>query len=289
MRESEGKAAKGRQRSEDGGSVKQKRRKARRKSDWIVIVDVPKLLRFLALTVMSVLAVLSILQVVKRVLPVREFSVVGISVYEPLEIVSASGVRRGDLLYLLDEDEIEARILEECPYLLSAKVKPIFPNKLRIEIEGRNAQWYIDVSGTKYALDSDLVVLDEVGKTDGLTQLLLPNVKSVMCGSVPKFSESDTELKKTLEVIAAIRQCSFRSRLTLVDLESRWDIRIQVDGAYEVLMGDTSDFEAKLLAVEQILDSERLRESVGGEIDVSLPQTPAVKPIYPKGSGSEEK
>ena len=265
-----------------------KRKNRRQKNDWIVIVDVPKLVRFLAILVMSVLAILSVFQIVKRFLPVREFSVVGMSDYEQSEIIRASGVSRGALLYSLDEKEIEARILEKCPYLSSVKVKAIFPNELRFQVEGKSARWYIDVAGTKYALDADLVVLDEIVETDGLTKLVLPNVKSVLVGSVPKFSDSETELKKTLEVLYALRGSSFQTRLTEVNLESRWDIRVVVDGSYSVVMGDMSDFEAKLLAVEEILNHRLPEHCVGGEMDVSLPQNPAFKPIY-SSSATEDK
>ena len=183
--------------------------------------------------------------------------------------------------------EIEERLLEKCPYLASVKVETVFPNELRFRVEGKNARWYIDVSGTMYALDANLVVLDEIVDTNGLTRLVLPNVKSVMCGSVPKFSDSETELKKTLEVINAIRSSSFQTRLTEVDLESRWDIRIEVDGSYSVIMGDMSDFEAKLLAVEEILKHAQANNCVGGELDVSLPQNPAFKPIYSSESSTK--
>ena len=155
---------------------KRKPERGRRKSDWVVIVDVPKLVRFLALLVMSVLAILSVFQAVKRFLPVREFSVVGISEYERAEIIRASGVKPGEMLYSLDKKDIEKRVLEECPYLASVKVKTVFPNKLQFQVEGKQARWYIDVSGTKYSLDVNLVVLDEIVETDGLIKLVLPNV-----------------------------------------------------------------------------------------------------------------
>jgi len=258
-------------------------KKAPKKRDVAVIVSIVLTL------IMAALAIVSLLHVTKRVLPVQKFSVVGISVYETAEIINASGVKRGDLLYSLDEEKIEARILERCPYLSSVRVKAVYPTELRIEVEGRYARWYIDVSDTLYALDGDLVVLDEVSTTDGLTKLVLPNVKKVLCGSVPEFSESETELKKTLEVISAIRESSIQSRLTEVNLESRWDIRLVVDGSYHVVMGDMSDLEAKLMAVEEILTNNLPENCVGGKLDVSIPQNPAFQPIYSSsGSGGGE-
>ncbi len=252
----------------------------RKKADLIVIVDVKKLVRLLIVFVMTALVAFAALQVIKRFLPVKEFSVQGISVYESTDIINASGVKRGDLLYALDEKELASRVLQKCPYLADVKVKAVFPNELRFEVTGRNVRWYMDVSGTLYALDNDLVVLDEIGKPDGLTKLVLPNVKRVLCGSVPQFSESETELKKTLEVISEIRKSALQSRLTEVNLESRWSIQLVVDGTFTVTLGDMSDLASKLLAAEEILLRNLPKNCIGGALDVSIPQHPAFKPIY---------
>ena len=255
----------------------QAKRPKRKKNDWIVIVDVPMLLRVCAVVLMAALALVSLFFVVRRVLPVREFSVVGISPYESAEIIAASGVKRGDLLYSLDENKIEARILEKCPYLISVKIEPIFPNKLRFEVSARNARWYIDVEGSKYALDTNLAVIDETGNAHGLTKLILPNLREVIGGDVPQFGDSDTERKKTLETIAVIRSSSLFPRLTEVDLESRWDIRLVVDGVFSVVMGDRSDLEAKLKVLERILTEEMPQNCVGGSLDISNPELPTAK------------
>ena len=161
------------------------------------------------------------------------------------------------------------RILFECPYLESVEVVPRFPNRLEIRVEGKVAQWYMEFAGTKYALDGNFVVMEETIKTDGMTKLLLPNVQSALVGQVPVFGQSETEIKKTAEVLSAIRQTTFKSRLTLVDLESRWDIQLEVDGAFQILMGDMTDFEAKLRAVESILAEKNLSRYTSGQIVIT--------------------
>ena len=133
-----------------------------------------------------------------------------------------------------------------------------------------------------YALDGDLVVVSETHSTQGLTKLVLPHLSTVRIGQVPSFGESETEIKKTLELISAIRQTTFKARLSEVDLTSRWDIHLTVDGSYSVTVGDMSDFSAKLRAVEAILNSETGQRSVGGSIDVSVPASPAFSPVFPK-------
>lgn len=260
--------------------AERKQRKRKKRPDVVILVNVPKLVRFIALLVMIVLAILTALHLVKQVMPLKSYAVEGISVYESVDIFNASGLKMGDLLYKIDEDAVEERILDACPYLASVELRPIFPTKLQFSVVGRSARWYIDVSGTKYALDGDMFVMDDVGDVKGLTKLILPNVKTVLVGEVPRFGESESELKKTLEILAQIRESSFQTRLSEVNLESRWAISVEVDGSYRILMGDASDFSAKLRAVEEILTSHLPEGCVGGEIDVSMPQNPAFKPIY---------
>ncbi len=251
-----------------------------RKKKRVIYVNVRKLTLLCVTVGMCLLAVLSSALLIRSFLKLDRFEVTGISAYDREMLINASGVKRGDRLYSLDRKEIEERILKECPYLESVTVKPKFPNTLRISAEGKSGQWYIELSGVKYALDGNLSVIAETVKTDGMTKLILPNVKSVMVGSVPEFGNSETERKKTLEVISAIRSTTFKARLTEVDLESRWDISIVVDGCFEVYLHDMSDFEGKLKAVEKVLNSDRLKGAVGGVIDASDPGSVGVIPIY---------
>lgn len=227
--------------------------------------------RLLALVItvaMCLLSIISVVLIVKRFLTVQKFDIVGVSVYDEMDLANVAGIRRGVPLYSLDCDALEEKILEECPYLDTVEVELRFPNKVRFRVEGRIAQWYLDISGTKYALDANLVVMTETDEVEGVTRLILPSVKSAMYGEVPSFGNSETEVKKTLEVISAIRQTTFKTRLTDVDLESRWDIWLTVDGSYRVSMGDSSDFEAKLRAVETILGKDEIKNYTEGTITI---------------------
>ena len=109
---------------------------------------------------------------------------------------------------------------------------------------------------------------------------MLPNLKSLISGELPEFGADETEIRKALELIAAIQSSTLKSRLTLVDMESRFDVNIIVDGKYNVYMGDISNVEEKLTAIEKILKSDKLKNYVGADIDASIPETISVKPIY---------
>ena len=249
----------------------ERREKAKKSREFRVFGVKVKGYRLLALVItvaMCLLSVVSVALIIKRFLTVQKFDIVGVSVYDEMDLANASGIRRGMPLYSLDCEALESKILEECPYLDTVEVELRFPNKVRFRVEGRTAQWYLDISGTKYALDANLVVMTEINEAEGVTRLLLPSVKSAMYGEVPSFGNSETEVKKTLEVVSAIRQTAFKARLTEVDLESRWDIWLTVDGSYRVSMGDSSDFEAKLRAVESILRQNEIQNYPEGTVTI---------------------
>ncbi len=250
-----------------------------KKHQRVITVNVYRLMMVAITVLLCVMALLSAFFLIRRFLPVSAFRVVGVSVYEREDLISASGVKYGDSLYGLDKKAIEEKIIKACPYLSSVKLKTKFPNTLQIEVEGRSAQWYIELSDEYYALDGNLMVMAKTLKTQGLTKLILPNVKEVVLNQVPSFGNSETEIKKTLEVVSAIRQTTFKSQITQVDLTSRWDIWVTVEGKYEVYMHDMNDFEAKLKAVEELLKSGKLNGISEASIDASNPAHLDVKPI----------
>ncbi len=249
----------------------ERREKTPRSREFRVFGIKVKGYRILAVVItvaMCLLTIVSVALIVKRFLTVQKFDIVGVSIYDEMELASVAGIKRGMPLYSLDCDALEKKLLEECPYLDTVEVEQRFPNKVRFRVEGRNAQWYLDISGVKYALDANLLVMTETDEVEGVTHLILPSVKSAMYGEVPSFGNSETEVKKTLEVISALRQTPFKTRITEVDLESRWDVWLTVDGCYRVSMGDVSDFEAKLRAVESILDEEEIKNYTEGTITI---------------------
>lgn len=265
-----------------------KRKNARPKQDIIVEVDVRKLVRFLVLLLMALILLVCAYFVGRRFLTVKSYSVSGVSEYDLQEIVNASDVRLGSRLYLLDRKEIEEKILEECPYIYAVKVRAKFPNRLHFEVEGNVAHWYIDVAGTHYALDGDLNVLDRTLDTKGMARLVLPNLKSVLVGELPVFGESQTEVKKTLELVSVLRESPLAPRLTMADISDRTDIVIEVDGAYTVRLGDSSDLASKLREVDAVLATDRVKNAGGGEINASVPGAVAFKPNKESAKESEE-
>ena len=252
--------------------------------DIVIEVDV-KRVGFLAVTVfMCLLLTLSVFLFIRGFLPVSDFELRGIAAYyDRDDLIAASGVEFGDKLYDVDVKAVEQKIISSCPYIEDIDVDRVFPNKLRFEVVEKTPQWYIEITGDFYVLDSDLTVLQESTAEDilrgrGLTKLTLPSVKSAICGSLPVFGADDLEIKRSCEIINTLRSHKIKERITDVDISNRFAISIILDGSYYVHLGDTSLLKAKLDALAEMLTPEICAKYPSADIDMSSPSTPSLLP-----------
>lgn len=211
------------------------------------------------LVVMTLLALLCLIKVVLGFMPVEKFELQGDTHYELVEIRNSSGIGKGEKLYRINEKKAEENIIKGCPYVKSVKIKQKFPNTVVFVIEERESGWYIQVGENFYGLDYDLRILNETYLEDefierGLTKLTLPELESGIVGELPKFASEDEQLlTETLEIIEAFRSHEIKSRLTGLDVSNRFEIKLEIDNAYEVYFGDMTSFDIKVKALTEVL------------------------------------
>lgn len=242
---------------------------------------------FVALTVlMCLLALLSLLFVFLRFVGIGRFEIKGSTEYRLSELISASGLRTGDAMFSVNEKQAEEKLLDGCPYLKSVKVKKKFPNRVCFEVEERILGWYLCVGDDFYALDYDMMVLLETYDEEalierGLTRLVLPELESVMCDYLPQFGRGDEQLvSQTLKIIDVFRNHQIKQRLTYLDLSNRFEIKLTVDSAFEVNIGDTVDIETKLLTALSTIQRGKEKGYAGGELNMITPTSFSFKGYF---------
>lgn len=241
-------------------------------------------------SVMSVMALVCLLCVVFRFIGIGSFEIEGETDYKLSELISVSGLRTGDRLYEVDEKKAEERLLESCPYLKSVNVKKKFPNKICFEVEERVLGWYIEIGEDYYALDFDLLVLLETYSEEslierGLTKLVLPELESAMCDYLPEFGRGDEHLvSETLKIVDIFRSHDVKQRMTRLDLSNRFEIKLTVDGSFEVSLGDISNIETKLKTVIEVIETQLDNGYVGGEINMITPTSYSFKGVFAEQS-----
>lgn len=254
-------------------------RSSKEKKDIVVEVDTVSLTRLVITVLMAAVALFCVFMFVRSFLPVNKFEIDGVMtyrIYDNADLVGAAGIKRGDRLYGIDLDKAEEKILEECVYIEKVELVRKFPNKLVIKVEEKLPHWYIELAGKYYSLDSELEVIEEVASDTsyvlaGVTKLELPNLKRVVVDELPSFGESKLEIEKTVEVVSTLRETPFKSRISGVDLRSRFNIYMQIDGNKEVYMGDATNMKSKIDALAAVIESLGENDTGVAYIDASNP------------------
>ncbi len=222
-------------------------------------------------------------------LPVTKVELSGVTDFDRAEIVRLSGIEMGDKLYSIKTDEVEEHLMMVCPKFEKVEVKTKFPNTVVFKVTEKIPMWYIDIADSYYVLDSKLEVIDEVQTKEhfaemGVPELVLPEVRSVILGELPVFgdpeNEDKTDVECALEFISAVQGTTFKARITAVDVSNRFDVRIVIDGKYYVQMGDSTNTEAKLKAVNAIITSDKLKDCDAAEIYAADPAPVTYRPLY---------
>jgi hypothetical protein len=247
------------------------------------------------LVLMSLLALICLAKVILGFMPVKHFKVEGDTHYDISEIISASGIRSGDKLYRIDEKKAVQKLVKDCPYIKTTKIKQKFPNTVCFVVQEQEPGWYIQVGKDFYGLDYDMKVLLETYIEDdfidrGLTKLTLPELEEVIVGELPRFASGDEHLiEETLKIIDAFRTHEMKGILTGLDISNRFEIKLEIDNSYDVYFGDMTSFDVKMKALTEVLKKSSVEYGYGGGTitwDESY-GTFALKGVFPDPSETE--
>ena len=236
-----------------------KRAESKPKSGRLRRILLSKQFCITVLIVMSLLALICLIKLIFGFMPVRNYKVEGVTSYNITELISASGIKEGDLLYKINEQEVEQKMVRKCPYLKTVKIKQEFPNTVCFVVEEEETGWYVQVGYDFYALDYNLKVLFETYDENPLierklTKLTLPELEEIMVGELPIFAGEDEQLKKeTLQIIDAFRTHEMKGILTGLDLSNRFEIKLQIDTKFDVYFGDMTSFDIKMKALTGVI------------------------------------
>ena len=189
--------------------------------------------------------------------------VVGESRYDPQEIISLSGVEKGENLITIDTAEGEAAIMSRMPYLETVQIKRKIPSTVNIEVTEAQAAGCI-------AYQNQYVIISGSGMVLELAQAPLEGVP-VIKGAAIKEAELSEEIvledETVLTLISDIetaRAAAGLASVTELDLTNPVSPTITYDGRIIIKLGMPTDLEYKLQTAVDMKTAQR------GTLDVSL-------------------
>ncbi len=193
------------------------------------------------------------------------------------DVIEASGIKKGQSVFFINEDDVKASIEKNVPYAKVNSVEVRFPNKVIFHVEERSAYCYVSSGDEMYVCDEDLKILDIVNSTSQtLIEIKGVSVEGKSAGdfvSSPRLKEAFTCFNNWCEIDG--------KQFTLADVEASVIRAIEVvnnDLVIKTAKGFTAKiYEGSLFRKEVILfmgylleiDAESLN---AGRADFSLLQ-----------------
>lgn len=219
---------------------------------------------------LAAITVAFVLVAYKLFFVVKVIDVEGSDAYTVDEVIKAAGVEVGDNLYSFDAGEAERQISFFLPYIKSAKIKRVMPQKLTITVDDDDPIFVADIWGDNVVLSAGLRVLEsDTDNTEGLVRLVLPPVDYSVAGSVIRFTDERQQrfIRNTVSELLA-SEMMMNGLIGRVDLSDEYDIKMVSSDKYLLKFGGDADLDLKLKMVYKTVTSNKFTEGVAS-IDLS--------------------
>ena len=216
----------------------------------------------ITVAVFSVLLVVFAVFDVFSIQHVRWIVVNGESRYTDEEIIEASGIKTGELLYSVNKKETEQKILDGAPYVKKVSIIRAFATVF-INLTSDEPKYYTEVSGEYFILSKDLRVLERrltKGDAENLTKLILPELSTVVVGRYAEYGETGKNGYVT-ETLGYFSEIYKGEKITEIGLANRFDgVYAIFDDKIKIIFGDADNFEElkdKASRAQEIFEKNR--------------------------------
>ena len=196
--------------------------------------------------------------------------------YDEKTIEQVCGIKKGDVLFTVDTDKVAQKIERELPHAISVTVQRDYPGTLKIHVKETDADFCFEISGQYVAVSKELKVLAimesraEMLESYGeLLPIKLPAIRNAVAGQILSFIDQK-DSKFIPELLYTLEMCNMRQQITSIDASVRFDIRLNYMDCFEIKLGDTKEFETKLIFAGQI--AKKFEKGTVGTIDVKDPE-----------------
>ncbi len=198
--------------------------------------------------------------------------------YTSETLSAACGINVGDKLFGLsvDEDELTAALKKQFPYIKSAELKRVIPNRVVITVVEEAPAFVSEIYGQYALISSELRVLEltEEKPDTECIRLVLPDVKNAVEGQVIEFKTDVFGVVK--KACDAVMSESMAEGTSLLNIADRFNIWIAYENRYKLMIGDINDIEVKLTLAFEIMKDEVFEGGNKGTIYLDNINSPSV-------------
>lgn len=187
------------------------------------------------------------------------------------EILSCSGVEKGDNLFRVKKSRVEEKLLATYSYIDTVTISKKFPTTLVIDVDVHTPAMLVELGEDHFLLAPDtkvLKVLEEGEEVpDGVCKIETNGIDECIQGELLKF-ENEEDASVLVEIYRAFQDVGIANRLTWLDTRNKFDIDAVVEKRFEIIFGSNEGKEAKAELLSQVLAGD-IWTDASGIIDVS--------------------
>ncbi len=179
-------------------------------------------------------------------------------------IKSLSGLSEGQNIFRFINSQIEENIKEE-PYIESAKVSRVLPNKINIEVEERKRDFSLEFLNGYAYINNQGYILEINNDKAGLPVIQGATTKEENIVPGNRLETEDLErLEVAIQILNACKSQGLDGKVTSIDITDKNEYSIYMEEEKKTIyLGDGSNLGDKILWVQAILKDNEGKE---GEI-----------------------
>ena len=215
------------------------------------------------------------------VFTVREIRIVGNSAFSAAEVIRQSGIKLGDSMLSLKEEDVQRR-LEENYNLRFRYLEKNFPSTVVLSVREREMCCWLTYSGILYCMDKDRMVMYE---TEDLNErpAELVEVKGLNIRSGCRVGQTmvlTARLQESIysELFLEMKVLGCTAVIQEADLSNPDSLLLLTRSGYTVSLGNSANIHAKLRAALLVEAELQNMEMQGGTINVNNPESPVYSP-----------
>lgn len=230
----------------------------------------------IVLLIMFFLAAVAIILVLKTdIFAIKSIEVNGNEILADGSIIDFSGVTLGNNIFKEKISDINNTLLTQ-PYIKKVKIKRIFPDRIRINIEERKRAARIPFMGKFIIIDNMGYVLESSSDDEGLLLISGLDISNFNEGNTLNVNDTQ-QLDKALQIINELKNANLP--IIELDITNTEDIRFKVSNYLICKIGNGTRLNYKFRVLQSILTDLAEKDIIRGIVDISNEGYPSYRPV----------
>lgn len=210
---------------------------------------------------------------------ITAIEVTGAKKYTTEQILSVSGIKKGDNLLFLDAKKAEEKIGLNLPYLNEVVIDKIVPDRVVIKVMESQPIAVLSYGGNWWIIDQKARVLEKTDDEDAAGKIHISGIEPVSLvegRTIIADKNSETQLMYLTEVLGAIYNAGLSEQVGTLDISNISNIIFTYTDRFTVALGSGKDADYKLAMLLNVVS--KLEPDEKGKIDLTREGEPRFIP-----------